>query len=68
MARKNVADEGFTPFQVGEVKPPADRKDREKPAPAPAPAPAAGTTTNIRTGNAKVGKQADVITGNITIR
>lgn len=30
--------------------------------------PSQGTTTNIRCGNARVGMQADVITGGITIR
>ncbi|MER5420292.1 hypothetical protein [Streptosporangium roseum] len=67
MGKKNIASTGFTPVQVGRV---VDGEKAKKPAKAEKPAKAAdeGTVTNVRSGNAKVGRQADEIHGGLTIR
>jgi hypothetical protein len=66
MGTTNRASSGWTAIQVGRVLPPADDDDQEPQATPERPA-AKGATVNIRTGNAKVGVQADEITGDIVI-
>jgi hypothetical protein len=44
------------------------RSHRDQPDTAPDPDTAPGETVNIRSGNARVGRQANTITGNLTIR
>ena len=61
----NVAGNGDqVDLQVGEIKPAdsRDRSSRQQPTPPPA-----GRSENVRTGNATVGEQADVITGGLRI-
>ncbi|MGI5214964.1 hypothetical protein [Plantactinospora sp. CA-290183] len=59
----NVAGDGDqVAVQVGQIKPASDRSGREQ------PAPAGGTSTNVRSDNATVGRQEDVIEGGLTIR
>jgi hypothetical protein len=48
--------------QVGEQRPASERPER----PADT-AETSGTTTNIRSGNARVGRQAGTITGGLTV-
>lgn len=57
----NVAGDGDrVDLQVGEIKPADSRAQRTAPTPA-------GRSENIRTGNATVGRQDDVIVGDIRI-
>lgn len=65
MGRNHASGNDRVAVQVGQIIPASDRDraDREKPAPA-----AAGTSINVRSDNATVGQQADVITGDLTIR
>ena len=67
MGKTNIASSGFTPVQVGRIVPPGD-EDEPQPEPAPKQQPAKGRTVNVRSGNAKVGKQADIIVGDLRIR
>lgn len=62
MGKKNIASTGFTPVQVGRV---VDGEKAKKPAKAET---GEGAVTNVRSGNAKVGRQDDVITGGLNIR
>lgn len=64
MGKTNHTSSGYTPVQVGRVVP-ADEAPKGKAAPPKEVK--RGTTTNIRSGNAKVGRQADTVTGNVTI-
>lgn len=64
MGKTNRTSSGDTPIQVGHVG-----GKSTKPAKPTKPAtPEEATTSNVRSGNAKVGKQVDAITGGITIR
>lgn len=74
MRKTNIASSGFTAVQVGRiipegskdqprVIPPGDKDETQPKRPA-----AKGKAVNVRSGNAKVGKQADVIVGDLHIR
>lgn len=68
MVKKNVTSSGFTPVQVGRVVDGEKAKKPEKKAEKPAPEETGeGTVTNVRSGNARVGKQAGTITGGIRL-
>jgi hypothetical protein len=62
----NIAIGGFTAVQAGQI---GGKAKPSKPAPKKADKDASdGTTVNVRSGNAKVGRQADVITGDLHIK
>ncbi|MFI6388688.1 hypothetical protein [Nonomuraea sp. NPDC050540] len=57
---KNTARSGFTAIQVGSVGPKDAKKAKNKPE-------AKGSVVNVCTGGARVGVQADVVVGDLTI-
>ena len=62
---RNVAGNGDrVAVQVGQISPAGDRDRTSRRQPLPTP-PEAVDSENIRTGNATVGEQADVIVGDI---
>ncbi|RJL29945.1 hypothetical protein [Bailinhaonella thermotolerans] len=63
MSKKNVATSGTTAIQVGQV---LGSSKKDKPA-SPEKSDRKSTVTNVRIGNAKVGRQADTITGGIQL-
>lgn len=65
MRKTNIASSGFTAVQVGRIVPPSDEDELE---PGPKQKPAKGRTVNVRSGNARVGLQADAIVGDLNIR
>lgn len=65
MRKTNIASSGYTAVQVGRIVSPSEDDEQEAPAEGPA---TKGRTVNVRSGNARVGKQADVIVGDLNIR
>lgn len=63
--KTNVAKSGFTAVQVGRVVPPVEGEDA---VPAAPKKPAKGSTTNVQSGNARVGVVANTIVGDLNIR
>ncbi|WP_246268833.1 hypothetical protein [Nonomuraea typhae] len=63
----NRASSGFTAVQVGAIRGKNDpKKTADKPATPAEDKPSKGAV-NVRSGNARVGVQADAVVGNITI-
>jgi len=66
MGKHNVTSGSWTPFQVGRV---VDSDEQaEKPAKKSAAEKGGGSVTNVRSGNARVGLQADEVHGDLHIR
>ncbi|MBB4917421.1 hypothetical protein [Streptosporangium saharense] len=63
MGKTNITTGGYLAVQIGRVAPTDDRPTPEETETDAAP----GAVTNIRSGNARVGHQTDVITGDVTI-
>jgi hypothetical protein len=66
MGKKNVASSGFTAVQVGRVVPPGEEDETKAPKQEPARR-GKGATVNVRSGQAVVGVQADMVVGDITV-
>ena len=66
MAINIASGDDYVPVQVGRIHHRSETSER-RPDQDTTDTPAAGRTVNIRTGNATVGQQADVIDGDLVI-